>query len=946
MDEFETTQRAAGVARGSLPALMTTTLGREREIAELVALLRAEEVRLVTLTGPGGVGKTRLSLEVGQALAGDFADGVFFISLASLREQGQVLLTLAQTVGLAEGGGHDLERLLYEYLASKNCLLLLDNFEHILPVAYLVAELLAHAPALKMLVTSREMLHLYGEREVVVSPLALPELDGLEVVSENAAMALFVERARAINATFELQGENRRAVAEICAQLDGLPLAIELAAARSKLLPPQAILARLHHRLSLLTNGPRDLPARQQTLRKTLDWSYDLLNAAERRFFRSLGVFTGTWTLEAAAAVTGEEALDLLTSLVDKSLVRPTESPGGEPRFLLLETIREYALECLQQHGEDVDTRLRHAAVYRDLAEAIEPRLQGAAQLEGLQDLDREAANIWAALRWSIDAREIVMALRIASALREYLPLRSSMNGERQWLEEVLALEGEHLSGVLADAEIGQVSLLRARVLYGAGVMARMRSDFTLARTRLREGQEIAQQVGDYSLLALILGVLAQVECYPGNYVAARELVEEGLRAAEHARDTWARGVLQGISGTIASKQGDFATAQTRYTSSLVLLSEVGDRHRQAETLVYQGSMVYQRGKLRTAHYLYRKGLQLFREIGNRRGQLICLTGMGEALLMQGSYAESRASFEESLALAGLLGERAEQAAALTGLGYIELCLDERLRAGQYFKEALRLARELKHTQCLATVLAGLGDRECVQHNWEGALAYYRQGFELVSATGDKLILIRLLSALGDTARRQGKYTLACSQLKQSLSLAWEAGNHIALATGLEALAWLCVEVNQPEHGVLLLSAAHNLRETLQTPLAPVCQPPYERDLAALKTAIGQAAFNECWAQGRALLLKQVMTTGVSRVHVAETPAQIQTSPSPSPYHLTARELDVLRLLAEGHPDARIAQALVLSPRTVNTHLRSIYAKLGVSSRSRATRLALEQKLI
>lgn len=944
----------------NLPALMTTTIGREREIAALANLLRQPETHLVTLTGPGGVGKTRLGLETARELHADFANGVFFVSLAPLREQGQVLLAIAQAVGIKETSGQAVTQRLHAYLREKRCLLLLDNWEHLLPFAHLAADLLANAPHLTILATSREMLHLYGEREIVVPPLALPELTIPEPGDESAAMTLFIERARAARPTFVLDDENRRVVAEICVQLDGLPLAIELAASRCKLLSPQMILARLSSRLNLLTGGARNLPARQQTLRNTLDWSYDLLNETEQHCFRRLGVFIGSWTFEAAEAVAAPEHLDLLyllTSLVDKSLVRVVEETPTETRFLLLETIREYALECLTDQHEDEETRQRHADFYLNLAEEVEPQLQGEGQQAGLQRLDRESVNLRAALRWSIERGEVRRALRLASALRDYLLLRDSQSTGSQWFEEVLAMPGAQ-----------EASFPRARVLYAAGALARIHSDLELASTRLNESREVARQVNDRHTLALALGMLAQLELYPGNYNAARALAEEGLRATEstplrfgtqnveqgvrqsgtqeNVNDRWGRGILHRIYGNIASQQGDFNAASTRYSVSLMLLREAGDRRNEAETMVSLGGVMRLRGKLRSAHYLYAKGSQLFRELRDRWGQLTCLNGMGEALRMQGDYPQARACFEEALALAALLGDRTEQAAALLGLGQLALRQDQRTEAARHLKKALHLAREVNHTQGLVMALCRLGDLERSQQRWSSATSYYQQGLELVRGSGDKLLLILLLVGQGEAARAQGKYVLACAHIKQSLHLAWEVGNHAALATGLEALAWLCVQADQPEHGALLLGAAHELRETLQTPLAPVYQDTYARDLAALKTAIGQDAFAECWAGGRALPLPQVMALAVAQVHISETSSHPREKVPGAPYNLTARELDVLRLLAEGHADARIAKLLVVSPRTVNTHLRSIYAKLGVSSRSAATRVALEQKLV
>ncbi|MGH2479032.1 MAG: tetratricopeptide repeat protein, partial [Ktedonobacteraceae bacterium] len=629
------------------------------------------------------------------------------------------------------------------------------------------------------------------------------------------------------------------------------------------------------------------------------------------------------------------DILYLLTSLVDKSLIYVVEETPTETRFLLLETIREYALECLTRQYEEEETRRLHASFYLSLAEEVEPQLQGGGQQAGLQRLDRESANLRAALRWSIECAEAGIALRLASALREYLLLRDAQSAGSQWFEEVLAMPGAQ-----------EVSASRVRVLYAAGALARLHSDLELARTRLNESREVARQVDDRHTLALVLGMLAQLELYPGNYTEARALVEEGLQVTESTNDRWGRGILHRICGNIASMQGDFNTALTRYSVSLMLLREVGDRRNEAETLVNLGSMMRLRGKLRTAHYLYAKGLQLFRELNDRWGQLTCLNGMGEALRVQGDYSRARASFEEALALAAQLGERAERAAALTGLGQLLLRQNQHAEAAQNLKEALHIAREINYTQGLGMALCRLGDLERSQGNWSSATSYYQQGLDLARGSGDKLLLILLLVGQGDAARAQGKYALACAHIKQSLHLAWEIGNHIALTAGLEALAWLCVQAGQPEHGALLLGAAHELRETMQTPLAPVYQVTYTRDLAALKAAIGQDAFAECWAEGRALLLPQIMAIAVAQVHITETSSHIRERAPNTPYNLTARELDVLRLLAEGHADARIAKLLVVSPRTINTHLRSIYARLGVSTRSAATRIALEQKLV
>jgi predicted ATPase len=408
-----------------LPAQMNATIGRTQEIATAISLLCQENTRLLTLTGPGGVGKTRLALEIAKELLLDFKDGVFFVPLAPLRDPNLVLVAIAQALSITDISQPSLFERLQAFLRDKELLLLLDNFEHVLAACPQLADLLAVAPLLKVLVTSREVLHLYGEHEYEVLPLALPDLaQPLPDLAAPlpAAVALFVERTRSVRPSFALTPDNLRSIAEICVRLDGLPLAIELAAARCKLLPPQALLDRLQSRLSLLTGGARNLPARQQTLRNTLAWSYHLLSEPEQRFFCRLGVLTGSWTIEAASAValcSAEEgdAFDLLTSLVDKSLVRPQNESSDEPRFLLLETIREYALENLALRGELDEMQHRHALFYIEFVEQAAPHFTCSDQRIWLQRVDREAPNIALAMRWVIANHEAQLALRLGSAL-------------------------------------------------------------------------------------------------------------------------------------------------------------------------------------------------------------------------------------------------------------------------------------------------------------------------------------------------------------------------------------------------------------------------------------------------------------------------------------------------------------------------------------------------
>ncbi len=927
----------------NLPVQMTSLIGREQEIATASALCQRTDIRLLTLTGPGGSGKTRLALAVAAELLPYFSDGVFFVSLAPLREAKLALSSIAQTLGIEEGTGQPLARQLQAALQKRRLLLILDNFEHVLAAGPLVADLLTGAPHIKVIATSRERLHLYGEYEFVVKPLKLPEhtsTPSVKTVAQSAAIALFIERAQAVKTTFSLTAENMHAIIEICTRLDGLPLAIELAAARVKLLTAQEILSRLTNRLKLLTGGAYNLPARQRTLRNTLDWSYDLLSENEKRFFRCLGVFVGTWTVSAAEAIGipegGEEdVLDMLTSLVDKSLVLSIEEACGETRFALLETIREYTLDCLIKHAELENTSRRHAQFYLRVAEEVEPHLQGREQRAQLQKLDREAAQLWSSLRWAIERDEAIIGLRLASALSGYLRMRSSLSEGRNWLEEILALQGSQ-----------ERTVLRAKVLYGAGTIAFMHNNLALTQVRLVECKEIAAIAGEHRTWALSAAMLARLELHQGKSEAAFAYAEEGMKAIEETEDRWCRGILHSIFAEIESKQSNFERACVRYHVSLVLLREAGDVRNQAEVMADLAHTMRLQGRLKTALFLYTRSLTLFEEIEDRWNQSTCLNGIGDILRLQGNDMEAQERFEVALSLTTSLGNRQERAAALTGLGQLALGQGNMEQGARFLKESLRLTREIGHTPGIALLLAGLGELERISGNLTDAVAYYEQCLELTRALGDKVTMVGALSGLGDIARTQQKHVQACTLLKQSLHLAWEIGDRPGLAAALEVFAWYCRQVGLPERAVLFLGTAEAAREGLQMPLAPAWSISHEQEVAVLHELLSEAVFNEAWIYGKTMSLKLALSL-VARISVSE---QIETKPvhptSPYPANLTEREIDVLRLLATGMTDARIAETLVISPRTVNTHLRSIYAKLAVSSRSAATRFAVEQKLV
>ena len=650
-----------------LPAPLTPLVGREQEIAAVCALLWRPEVRLVTLTGTGGVGKTRLALGVAAAVNADFADGICLVALAPLIDPGLVLSTIAQALGVQEQGSRPLLEGLQDHLREKQLLLLLDNFEQVVSAAPVVAELLVAAPRLRVLVTSRTSLHLSGEHEFVVPPLALPDLRNLpppDRLLQYGAIRLFVARAQAAHSAFVMTGENATAIAAICQQVDGLPLAIELAAGRSKLFAPQALLSRLRNRLTLLVGGAQDLPLRQQTLRGTIAWSYDLLGQDEKALFRRLAVFVGGCTLEAAEAVCtaqGDLLIDVLeavAALVDKSLLRQETQADGQPRLLMLETIREYALERLAASGEAEAVRRQHAIFFLRFSEEAEPKIRGAEHFLWRTRLEVEHDNLRAALRWTLESQEAEMGMQLAFSLVAFWRASNQDREGRNWCEQVLAQPGTSAR-----------TAARAMALLAAGAMTMFQGDLPQAQLLLEESIAIGREVGRAAkrTLALALALLAYGALLQGHLGAARELAEEGVR----------------------------------------LFREVGEAWGTALALNHLGRATLELGDPVAARPLLEESAALFRA-GNMQRLALPLNTLGRVALRQGDDTGARAYCEEALAVAQATGDELFIAEALAQLGTVALHVGDSGQATALYQQSLTLIWTRGYRECIAEDLAGL----------------------------------------------------------------------------------------------------------------------------------------------------------------------------------------------------------------------------------------------
>jgi len=704
----------------NLPLQPTPFIGREKEVAAIQQKLLRQDVRLVTLTGPGGVGKTRLALQAAAEASEHFVDGTWFVSLAPLTDPDLVIPTIAQTLDVRETGERSLLDQLKAFLRERQVLLLLDNFEQVASAATQIADLLGACPRLNVLVTSREALHVRAEQEFPVPALALPDprhLPNLATLSQYDAVAIFIERAQAVQPDFQVTNTNAPAVAEICARLDGLPLAIELAAARIKLFPPKVLLTRLGQRLPLLTSSIRDAPARQRTLRSTIQWSYDLLAAHEQRLFRRLSVFVGgcTWqAIEVVSATFGDDTtlvFETVASLIDKNLLRQTESEEDELRLMLLETIREYGLEALSTSREMEVLRQAHAAYYLSLVEEAARGLQGSQQAEWLERLEREHDNLRATLSWSLEPKQSEpnseIALRLCEKLVMFWEVRGLYREALAYLEQVLASSG------------GVVTPLRARALKAAADFATNQGDYDRAEAMCRESLALFREFEDIRGIADSLMLLAFILPRKGaNIATARPLLEE----------------------------------------SLALLRELGDKEALAWSLHFLADTVGVQGEYRRGHALFEESLVMFRELGNKRGIATCLQQSTLWLFFSGGdQAIARARLEESLAISRELGNKNGMVSYYWISGWVALSQGDTVTAYSLVEQCLTLAREMGDRWVTIWAIAFLGRVKAQQADFNAARTLHEESLAVALTLGDPWPTAFCLEGMAGVVAAQGE---------------------------------------------------------------------------------------------------------------------------------------------------------------------------------------------
>ena len=803
---------------GHLPLSFTRFFGRETEIATLSTLLLSEPTRLVTLTGPGGTGKTRLALEVGRSLVEPLAGAVWFVPLADLSEAGLLPGAIVEALGLSCLGQVEPLEQVVEALSRQPALLVLDNMEQLVEEGALVVQtLLERVPSLTLLVTSRQLLGLSSEREFAVPTLPTPQgSHALSTLTLYESVQLFVDRAQTVRPDFQVTHHNAPGLAELCDRLEGIPLALELAAARAQVLTPSQMLLQMAQRFDFLVSRKKDVALRHRTLKSTIDWSYALLAPNLQRFFVRLSVFRGGWTSAAAEAVCTEPlALDLLAQLRECSLVLASEE-AGSIRFRMLDSLREYGGDRLKEGGEKEVVQARHGDYFLALAEEVKPKLLGGPeQGKWLDVLEQEHDNLRVAvdccLQHAQGAEEVEATekgLRLGKALLRF------------WMTRGYLREGrERLTALLALPSAQGHTTARADALNNSGWLACLQGDYPGASALFEESLLLRRELGDRPGIAVSLNLLGMVVFEQGDSAAATSLFEESLLLRRELGDKIGSAAALASLGNAASVRCEYAGARLLYEESLALFRRLEDKQGISSALVNLGNVAKSQSDYAAAHSLFEESLLLRRELGDKRGIAHVLASQGSASLRQGEYAVAHSLYEESLALFRELGDRRGVAEGINGLGIIVQHQGDYAAASSLYEESLAVRREL----------------------------------------GDKRGIANSLICLASLRGKQGDYSPAHACLWESLTMCKEYGEKEITVHALEGCAELAHRQHRTNRAARLWGAAHAFRDAIGAPLSPRYREETEHHVAAVRKVLGEEAFRAAWAEGQTMTVEQAI---------------------------------------------------------------------------------------
>ncbi len=757
----------------NLPVQPTSLVGRERDIGAVTELIRRPDVHLITLTGAGGTGTTRLSLQVAANLIDEFTDGVFFVPLAFTNDPSLVPSEVARALDVRESAAVPLLDALRERLADRKLLLLIDNFEQVSAAAAFVADLLQMAPGINVLVTSRTVLHLSGEHEYAVPPLDLPapgHAGGAGTLSQYAAVELFIQRAKSVRHDFSVTDANAPAVAEICYRLDGLPLAIELAAARIKLFSPDEMLVRLSKPLELLRGGPRDVPDRHRTLQRAIAWSYDLLEPEEQILFRRLSVFADGCRLAAAEAVCGGDPIgidivDTISALVDKSLIRTVEGARSATRFVMLETIREFGLQRLRESSEEEAMRRTHACYFRDLAETAEPHLTAPDQAQWLDLIEMEHDNYRLALSWAAEHGEAEIGLRTGAAIWRFWIVRGLLAEGRRQLE--------HLRAMSRPADHSQAWI---KVSNALGTMTQVMGDFPAAGDILKDVLDVSQQHGDRPGIASSLNNLSWVLFELGDMIPARKLAGQARQLCRELGDRRGEAAALTNLAMISQDESKFAEALALMEESMAIRQEIGEKRGISYAMGMTAGLRSNMGDYEEADRLTADSLALADEIRDKQGPAYTYATRGHMRLEMNQLDEAEADFEKALPLWMEMGAKYGLGYISGGRGLLLLARGEPDRARSLVLESLRTFRQTGQKRYIGMMLVNLGHVESARGEYDEAMARYAEGRKVLEEIGDRRTLAACLMGMAAVKRAMAEPAEGRQMLEQAYALLAEIG--------------------------------------------------------------------------------------------------------------------------------------------------------------------------